>query len=280
MIEFPFKRYHFLGQSLTKVLFFTRESARNQELSKQNGLLQRLDPRIRTFALMMILLTCVLIKEPQGMALLYFFCVALALFSKIPLKHFLVRTWVFIPLFTLLLAFPALFKFFSPGDPLWSFHFLGHEITLTQQGRDAAIILTLRVATSVSYAVLLSLTTSHSDLFKVLRAFRIPPIFVFTVSMCSRYLILFAGIVESVLIAIQSRVGFVVEPRRGRHLVSWNIANIWNRANHLNEQVYLAMISRGYTGESKNVGKFKTRYLDLIFVFFVSLVCWEVLKYG
>jgi len=107
----------------------------------------------------------------------------------------------------------------------------------------------VRVATSVSLVVLLSLTTRHTQLLKVLRIFGVPQVFILTVSMCYRYLYLFAQMLENILTAIKSRVGVVSTPQKGQKVVAWNIANMWNRAEQMQSQVYLAMLSRGYAGE-------------------------------
>jgi len=203
---------------------------------------------------------------------LYALCLVLTLCSRINLGFFLKRTWIFIPLFSLFIAIPALFNVVTPGDSLMTFRIGGSTISITRQGVLGASFFVARVTTSVSFAVLLSLTTRHSELLRVLRVFKIPQIFVMVIGMCHRYIYLFAELVENTYLAIKSRVGRNVRHKRGRHIVAWNIASLWNRSYQLNEAVYQAMLSRGYRGEPVVWDDFKITVKDGLWLCFVITV--------
>jgi cobalt/nickel transport system permease protein len=158
---------------------------------------------------------------------------------------------VFIPLFSLFIAVPALFSEFSPGETLQVVRIAGTKLIITRQGLDAAILFVMRVATSVSLVVLLNLTTRQTVLLRTLRIFGIPQIFVMTLSMCYRYIYLFAEIIEHTFIGIKSRVGANMHYKKGQEIVAWKMANLWERSQQMNEEVYSSMLSRGYTGEPK-----------------------------
>ncbi len=205
-------------------------------------------------------------------ACLYALCLLLTLCSKINLGFFLRRTWIFIPLFALLIAIPALFHVVSPGEPLLAFKIVGIKLVITRQGLFGALLFIMRVLTSVSFAVLLSVTTKHFDLLKVLRVLRIPQVFVMILGMCYRYIYLFVEMIENVYLAIKSRVGTKVHYKRGQHIVAWNIAYLWNRSYQLNEAVYKAMLSRGYQGEPVVMDDYKITVKDGFWLFFVALI--------
>ena len=59
-----------------------------------------------------------------------------------------------------------------------------------------------------------------------------------------------------------SRVGSRIHYRKGQRVVAWNIAHLWRRSYALNEQVYNAMVSRGFRGEPVAVDRFRTRPRD------------------
>ena len=188
--------------------------------------------------------------------------------SRIRLGFFLKRTWVFIPLFSLLIAIPAIFSFISPGESVLSagaFH-------ITRRGLMAAGFFIGRVITSVSLVVLLSMTTRHFDLLKALRSFGIPQMFVMVLGMCYRYLYLFVEIVENTHRAIRSRVGSGIHHRKGQKVVAWNIAHLWLRSYALNEQVYSAMVSRGFEGEPVTLDHFQTKPRDWLWLFTAVVV--------
>ena len=238
-------------------LSFLKESVFAEEYAVKKGFLQVRDPRFKTVTILLLLVLVMLAKTISFLAAMYLFCLALACFSAINLGFFLKRTWVFMPLFSLFIAIPALFSFFSPGDTLYSFAVFGLKFIITRQGLLGATLFVLRVATSVSLVILLTLTTRSAEILKVLSIFKIPRIFVMTLGMCYRYIYLFVEIIENTYLAIKSRVGSKMHYKKGQKIVAWNMAYLWQRSYQLSNQVYDAMLSRGYRGEPRVLDEFK-----------------------
>jgi cobalt/nickel transport system permease protein len=253
----------FIERSLVGTLSFLKESIFTEEYALKNGFLQSLDGRVKLATFLLFIIEVIFTNSMFVLLLFYGLCLMLSRVSNIRLFFFLKRTWIFIPLFTLFMAVPALFDVFSPGEPLVSFAAGSFVCSITRQGLQAASLLVMRVATSVSFAVLLSITTGHFKLLRCLRVFGIPQVFVMTLGMCYRYVYLFVEIIENTYRAIKSRVGVCVHYRRGQHLVAWNIASLWQRSYYLSEEVYRAMLSRGYCGEPRTTGIFKVRGRDI-----------------
>ena len=86
---------------------------------------------------------------------------------------------------------------------------------------------------------------------KALRSFGIPKIYVMVFGMCYRYIFLFIEVVENTYLAVKSRIGSRLHYRKGQHVVAWNIGSLCMRSFDLSNDVFNAMISRGYTGEPK-----------------------------
>ena len=236
---------NFIEHSLMSAVSFIKDATLCEEHASHKGFLQSLDARIKTIVFFVFLLTAISLKSALLISWLYAFCLILAVMSRIPLGFFLLRTWVFIPLFSFCIYLPALFSFVTPGDPVWFFYLFGVKFIITRPGLEGAILFVVRVATSVSFVVLLSLTTRHTQLLKVLRMFGIPQVFILTVSMCYRYLYLFAQMLENIFTAIKSRVGVVSTPRKGQKVVAWNIANMWNRAEQMQNKCILPCFLEG-----------------------------------
>ena len=263
----------FIERSILSALVFLKDATLSEEYANRKGLLQSLDPRIKTLSFLAFLVTAVSLKSSVLIGYLYVFCIMLAFLSSIPVKYFLMRTLLFIPLFSFCVVLPTLFSSVTPGELVWSFNVFGFNGVITRPGIDGAVLFVVRIATSVSLVVLLSLTTRHSELLKVLRVFRVPQVFVLTVSMCYRYLYLFATMVENIFTAVKSRVGVVSHQQRGRDVVAWNIANTWNRTTQMSEEVYMAMVSRGYTGEPRLVYEFHATLKDWVWLLSASIIC-------
>ena len=254
------------------VLSFLKESIFADEYASQKGFLQSLDPRIKTATFLVFIIQIALAKNINILFCLYALCLALTYFSKINIGFFLKRTWIFIPLFSLFIAVPACFSFFTPGETLAVLKIGGMRFIITHQGAGGAALFVARVIDSVSFAVLLSITTRHFELLKVLRIFKIPQIFVMTLGVCYRYIYLFVSIIENTYLAIKSRVGAKLHYKKGQHIVAWNIASLWGRSYQLNEDVYQAMLSRGYRGEPVVLQDFKARPRDYAWLSFVAIL--------
>ena len=251
-------RKDFIERSILGALSFFKEAIFADETACLPGVMQSLDPRIKIVTVLFGLLLVLFTRSIAVLGLLYLLSLLVSTLSRIDLAVFLKRTWVFIPLFSLFIAIPALFSFVSPGETVLS----AGGLHVTRNGLMAAGFFIGRVITSVSLVVLLSMTTRHFDLLKALRFFGIPQIFVMVLGMCYRYLYLFVEIVENTHRAIRSRIGSGMHHRKGQRVVAWNIAHLWMRSYALNEQVYNAMVSRGFRGEPIALDHFHTSPRD------------------
>ena len=243
------KNNSFIERSIMGALSFLKESVFSDEYALKRGFLQSMDPRIKTASFLFLIVGILFVKYIFILFCIYILCLMLVFLSKINMWFFLKRTWVFIPLFAFFIAIPALFSIVTPGEALAVFKIAGFELTITRQGLYGAVLFVMRVITSVSFVVLLSITTRHFELLRTLRVFKIPQVFVMTLGMCYRYIFLFVEIIEHTYLAIKSRVGVRMHYKKGQYVVAWNIAYLWVRSYQLNEDVYKAMLSRGYRGE-------------------------------
>ncbi len=243
------KNANFIQRSAIGAVSFLKEMIFSEEIALRRGFLQSLDPRMKLATFLLLIIQVLFARSIVVLFFLYVLCLLFALASKIKLGFFLKRTWIFIPLFSLFIAIPAFFINFT-----------------------SASIFVLRVLTCVSWAVLLSITTKHFELLKVLRIFKVSQIFVMTLGICYRYIYLFVEIIEQTYLAIKSRVGNGVHYQKGQGIVAWNIASLWNRSVKLNEEVYQAMLSRGFSGEAVAWDDFKIKTRDWLWLVLVGVI--------
>jgi len=266
-------RSNFIERSIVGAVSFLKESVYSDEYALRDGFLQSIDPRIKLLTFAFFILAVLFTKSIIVSFYLYVVCLILVYLSKINIGFFLRRTWIFIPLFSVCIAIPALFSAFTPGEALISFNVAGAHLAITRQGLFGASLFVMRVITSVSFAILLSITTRHFELLKVLRIFKIPQVFVMILGMCYRYIYLFADIIENTYLAIKARVGTRVHYKKGQSVVAWNMASLWYRSYRLNEDVYNAMLSRGYRGEPVVTDDFKSAPRDWSWLFIAMIIC-------
>lgn len=263
---------NFIQRSILGILVFLKELIFSEELALRAGFLQSLDPRIKLVSFLLFIVQVLFTHSIIVLLFFYALCLLLVLISKINLGFFLKRTWIFIPLFSLFIAIPALFSNFGLQDVLVSWNILGLKLIISRFGLATVLIFVTRVLTCVSFVVLLSITTKHFELLKVLRIFKIPQIFVMTLGMCYRYIYLFVEIIEQRYLAIKSRVGRIINYKCGQNIVAWNVTSLWNRSIQLNEEVYKAMLSRGFRGEAVAWNDLKIRGRDWLWLFTVLII--------
>jgi cobalt/nickel transport system permease protein len=272
MSIFGRKNNYFIARSLTAALSFFKESVMSDEIAARRGLLQSIDPRVKIASLIGCIVAVMFVRDIRGVLAMYLVCLVLAAASRISIMFFLKRTVVFIPLFSFFIAIPALFSAFSPGEPLALLRLFGAQMVITRQGFSSAALFVSRVLVSVSLAVLLTITTRSSVLLAGLRCLGVPQIFVMTLRVCYRYIFLFAGIIQDMFLGIKSRSGGAVHYRKSQKIVAWNIAVLWQKSIRANQDVYNAMLSRGYTGEPRAVHGFCIRAIDWAWAFFCVIL--------
>jgi cobalt/nickel transport system permease protein len=189
----------FIERNLARFTRLLEDSIFAEETAQKKGWMQQMDPRIKVAATLLLLLGSSFSRSIPIILLIYSVSLILAAGSKVFSFSFLKRIWIFMPLYTAFVALPALFL--TPGDVLIPLP--GPDIT--QQGFTAATFLVLRVATSVSWMMLLVLTTSWPALLKSLRALGFPRTLVLLLLMTYRYIHVLLHTANSLFLARQSR---------------------------------------------------------------------------
>jgi|WetSurMetagenome_2_1015567.scaffolds.fasta_scaffold28922_3 cobalt/nickel transport system ATP-binding protein len=235
----------FLEKNVSAAARAIERTVASETWSRARGLLQAIDPRMKIVACAALILACSLTHSAIVLACLYAFATLLACLSKIPAGAFTKRIWVFVPLFTSVVAIPALFL--TPGTRIAS---LG-PLAITSEGSRAALMLVLRVAASVSFSVLLVLTTPWHRVLDALGSLRLPGIVVSLLSLSYRYLLLLLRTLSELFMARQSRVVAALPLRQETAFVSRSAGYLFLRSLHLAEGVHMAMTSRGWEEEGR-----------------------------
>ena len=241
------------------------------EVARRPGLLQRLDPRVKLVSLLALIVTAALATGITVLGLLLGVAVVLVLTSRLGLARFAARAWLFIPLFTAVIMLPAILSIVTPGHAvltLWSqgapFWPLPGRLAVTAPGLLAFARLVLRVTTVVSFCLLLTFTTPWAELLKAMRAMGVPRGFVFVLVVAYRYVFTLVRLVQDMALARMSRTVGRASDREDRRFLGATVAAVFGKSQAASEQVYLAMISRGYAGEARTLSSWRLRRLDVV----------------
>jgi len=269
-------RLLFLDRSLRAVAGLMREFLFADIYAQRDGYLQKLDPRVKLLTLLAWVVLVSYLQSLPWIFGLYGVSLGLALLSRIPPSFFIRRVWLVLPLFVGIIALPAMLNLFTPGEaavvlfPLskeyhWGPYRIPSAITLTWPGIHVALLLVMRVGTAMSFILLLTLTTPWPNLLKALRSLRVPAIYVQTLGMTVRYLLLLSQIVQDMHLARKSRTLRPEKTRTAQRWVAGQMGMLFQRSLQLSAEVHRAMMARGYQGDVRLLLPFRLRPVDGLF---------------
>lgn len=276
-------RRGFVEKTLDQIACAMKEEFFAEKVAGKTGLLQGFDPRVKIITTIFLIIVAGLIRHPLSLLAMNLWLVSLAKMSKVPLKVFLKRVWPVTFLFAGVIIFPSIFNFVYPGDPLvilfefgrnpklgpWTFP---DTLAITSQGLRCALTLIIRAGTSVSLAVILTLTTRWNILLKGLNMFFVPQVFIAVLEMSYRYIFLFMNAAGDIFMARKSRTVGLVATKDQRRFVSGSVGALWSKAYMISKEVHEAMISRGYSGRAKAMEEFRISGMDFLWLFFIIAV--------
>ena len=242
-------RVGWLEQTLGGITTSIEHAIFTEQHARTDGWLQRRDPRAKLGMFLVLVLAASLTASVAVLAALYALTLAAARASHVPFSFFVRRVWLGIPLFAGIVVIPALF--IVPGPRLFDLAFGPLHLALSAPGCAGAVLFLARVGVSVSVAVLLVMTTPWADILKSLRALRVPQVFVLVLSMTYRYIFLFLHTANGILLARKSRVVARTTGGEQRRWISGTMGNLMSRAFKMSNDVYAAMLARGFSGEMR-----------------------------
>ncbi|MCX6373928.1 MAG: energy-coupling factor transporter transmembrane component T [Actinobacteria bacterium] len=230
----------------------------NEELAARPGLLQRLDPRIKLLTLVLFAVTTSLVHSLWVLIALIGVTIALAAASRVGIASFERRVWLTAGLLALLVAAPSALRIFTPGPVAVS---LG-PLVLTEPGLMGVATLVTRVVASAGFALLVVWTMRWSDLLKALTAMRLPDVVVATLAMTQKQILTLLRTVEQIHLARESRTLTRGSARGDRAWVTERMAFVVRKSMKTADDVYDAMLSRGFTGAMPSLVKLRLRPRD------------------
>lgn len=229
-----------------------------ENLAASRGLLQGLDPRVKLIGLLLLIIAAISARSLAVVLVLLAVAILLALGSRVSLRAVMSRVWLSVLLFTGVIAAPAIFL--VPGNVAWRLPLLGWVITW--QGLQSAGFLVSRALTSASFAVLLILCTPWPHVLKALRVLRVPVVFIVILGMTYRYIFLFLKTAQDMFEAKRSRMLTRMNGREARRAATASAGVLLSKSLQLSNDIYLAMLARGYRGDDFTLDDFSMRAHD------------------
>jgi cobalt/nickel transport system permease protein len=184
--------------------------------------------------------------------------IVLAAASRVGVGSFERKVWASAGLLAFLLAAPSAMQIFTPGPvvvPLGPF-------SLTEPGLMGAATLVTRVVAAAGFALLVVWTMRWSDLLKALSAMRLPDVVVATLAMTHKQILTLLRTVQQIHLARESRTLTRGSARADRVWVTERMAFVVRKSMKTADDVYDAMLSRGFTGAMPSLVRLRLRPRD------------------
>jgi len=214
--------------------------------------IHQLAPETKILSIFLFILVVVATPIQNFLSYIFYFLVVLALtrMAQIPLRTLIVRSLIEIPF----IFFALLMPFFGTGEKVELF-----GLQLYQEGLLAGAAIVAKGTIGVMMGILLSTTTTAREILEGLTKLRIPAPILGIASFMIRYVNVVNDELGRMKIARESR-GFEARGIKSWKVLAQTLGALFIRSFERGERVYLAMLSRGYTGklpENQNYRKVK-----------------------
>lgn len=208
------------------------------------------NPAEKFFYSLLTLIFCIVSRSITiGLLVLVVNFILTVKFGGISYKRYL--KLMFIPMSFLILSTLAIFLNISkkPLDlyslPIGSFYLTG-----SREGFSRAVSLVITALASVSSLYFLSLNTTMTDLFSVMRKFKVPGLFIELMLLIYRYIFVLLDTAHSISVSQDSRLGNK-DYKTSLKSFSQMVSALFVRSVKRSRYLFDAMEARGYDGEIK-----------------------------
>lgn len=234
-------------------------------------LLQSLDPRVKIVVLLAFMIFSAFASSIVVLLALAVIALVYAGVSGLDRKDYIRRVWAYLPLIVFVFSLPGASSLFVRGTPLFyvfrpGFPGLPDGLYFTAGGVEMAFRLALRPGVSLSFGFLLLLTTRWSRLTGALAALHVPRLFISILNMAYRYIFVMSELAGGMMEARALRTVGRLKAADNRRFMSHGVAHMFIKSHFLSEEIYDAMVCRGFTGRPVSLDTFRVNAADLLFV--------------
>ncbi|MFA9389695.1 MAG: cobalt ECF transporter T component CbiQ [Prolixibacteraceae bacterium] len=270
-------RHAFIDKTIGNTAAFVSATFFQWKSSGQPGLLQKTDSRAKVvFLLLFIVLISLTHTILIQLALATMFLL-LCLLSKINVFHLYKKVAIIGFFFGFLIFIPASLNLFTKGEAIvhlvkfsrphqfWIYT-LPQEITVTKEGLLLVALLTMRVINSVSLVLIIVSATTFERLIKSLAFFKVPNIFLLTLTLTYKFIFLLSSTIIETYQAIKMRWWNRGSVKEAENIVAGRIGYLFRKSWERHELTYQAMLARGFNGKLNFYSFERFKWHDYLFL--------------
>ncbi len=256
----------------------------------RKGFLQQLDARVKAIFLFFFIIIISLNRQVSSQLLITAFFFVLLVFSNINLVFVYTKVFVLSFFFGFLIIAPAALNIVNNGEIIakifqfknshsfWIYH-VPAVIGITKEGFWAVLRFYFKVANSLTLTLLIIYTTPFNDIIKSLKIFRIPNMLLLVLTLTYKFIFILSQTTEETYFAMKSRWWINTGESHANRIIAGRITHIFRKSWIKYEEIYRAMLARGYTGTVSVIYTGKIKWQDLTFMFFflsIGVLCYFI----
>ena len=242
------------------------------ETAALDNFFQKIDARIKVLFLLVFVIIVSLKKDILSEFLIGIFVALLVIISRLNLFSFYRRVLFLGFIFGFLISLPSACNVITRGEIIlpilqlskpysfWIYR-IPAEIGITREGMYGVAMLTLRVTNSLALSFFVLYTTTFPEIVKALKILRIADGFLMIITLSYKYIFIFARTIEDMHLAKKSRLLGQVSNAEARRWIAGRIAFIFKKTQLRCEEIFKAMLGRGFSEHVRiyGVGKLQPR---------------------
>ncbi len=267
------RRVSFVEKGINHLAGVIKRGYIHSELLSKKGFFQKIDPRIKIFFLIFFIIIVSLKRDLLSELYVSIFVFVLVLLSRLEVVTFYRRVLLLGFIFGFLIALPSAFNVVTKGEMIlpvaklsrpydfWIYH-VPATIGITKEGMLGVAMLTMRVINSLSLSFLVLHTTPFPEMVKALKMLKVPDAFLIIISLCYKYIFIFSKTIEDMYLAKRARMLREDDNKKAREWTAGRLALIFRKTQLRCEEVFRAMVGRGFSDSIKLYGFGKMRATD------------------
>jgi cobalt ECF transporter T component CbiQ len=228
----------------------TLEEAEQTHLhASERSAARSIDPRVKVVGALLLTIASISAHRLEVAAGLLILLTATARYSGISWQRIL-AAWASGLFFAAIVAVPAIFT----------------------SGWKIAVLLVLRSEASLTCWLLVIMTTPFNLVLRALRALHIPAVFIAILAMTFRYIFLLVATAQDMLFSRRSRIVGRLNGADNRKLLVSTAGVLLGKSIQMSDDVYHAMLSRGFRGEIYVLEDFRMIPKDWLVLSVISII--------
>jgi cobalt/nickel transport system permease protein len=269
-----------IDKTLKNVSQFIKTVYIQSDTASKDGFLQKIDARIKVIFLLSFILIISIVREIPQEILISVFLLFMYIFSRINLLEVYKKIFFFSFFFGFIIIAPASLNLVTKGETLFTIvrfnsvhrfwiYQIPETIGITREGCILVIRFYLKVANSLSLTLLIFYTTPFNEIIRAFGILRVPQLFLMIITLSYKFIFILSQTTEETYLALKSRWWKYSGLSDANNLVGGRIVYIFQRSWARYEEIYKAMIARGFSGKVNLCYLKKFQWQDAAFLLLI-----------